>query len=115
MEKRQPEKSKKAPCHPTQGHWHEMNRKQRREMMRKIQSEDLRLEVVYCDAAGTGIDIGNESATWPLRQSGTATPTACPRRGRTSPAQPTLTCSFFKYTGLFLAFILTLLCEHHKL
>jgi transposase len=53
------EKTKEAPCHPTQGHWHEMNRKQRREMMRKIQSEDLRLEVVHPDAAG--IDIGNES------------------------------------------------------
>src|SRR5882672_2527427 len=44
---------------PTQHHWHEMNRKQRREMMRKIQSEDLRLEVIHPDAAG--IDIGNES------------------------------------------------------
>jgi transposase len=59
MKNKQPEKSKKAPCRPTQGHWHEMNRKQRREMMRKIQSEDLRLEVVHPDAAG--IDIGNES------------------------------------------------------
>src|ERR1700745_2114221 len=36
-----------------------MNRKQRREMMRKIQSEDLSLEVVHPDAAG--IDICNES------------------------------------------------------
>jgi transposase len=36
-----------------------MNRKQRREMIRKIQSEDLSLEVVHPDAAG--IDIGNES------------------------------------------------------
>jgi transposase len=36
-----------------------MNRKQRREMTRKIQSEDLSLEVVHPDAAG--IDIGNES------------------------------------------------------
>lgn len=43
----------------SQGKWHEMNRKQRREMMRKIQDEDLRLEVVHPDAAG--IDIGNES------------------------------------------------------
>jgi transposase len=39
--------------------WHEMNRKQRRETMRKIQDEDLRLEIVHPDAAG--IDIGNES------------------------------------------------------
>ena len=37
----------------------EMNRKQRREMTRKIQSEDISLEVVHPDAAG--IDIGNES------------------------------------------------------
>jgi hypothetical protein len=36
-----------------------MNRKQRREMMRKIQSDDLSLEVVHPHAAG--IDIGNES------------------------------------------------------
>jgi transposase len=35
-----------------------MNREQRREMMRKMQSEDLSLEVVHPDAAG--IDIGNE-------------------------------------------------------
>ena len=35
-----------------------MNRKQRREMTRKIQSQDLSLEVVHPDAAG--IDIGNE-------------------------------------------------------
>ena len=39
--------------------WHEMNRKQRREMMRKMQSEDLSLDVVHPNAAG--IDIGNES------------------------------------------------------
>ena len=42
---------------PTPGKWDEMNRKQRREMMRKIQSEDLNLEVVHPQAAG--IDIGN--------------------------------------------------------
>ena len=36
-----------------------MNRKQRREMTRKIQSADLSLEVVHPDAAG--IDIGNEA------------------------------------------------------
>ena len=36
-----------------------MNRKQRREMMRQMQSEDLSLEVVHPHAAG--IDIGNES------------------------------------------------------
>src|SRR5215510_7856727 len=44
---------------PTSGKWSEMNRRQRRETMRKIQSEDLSLEVIHPDAAG--IDIGNES------------------------------------------------------
>ena len=46
------------PQEKTQRHWHEMNRKQRREMTLQIQSEDLRLEVIHPDAAG--IDIGNE-------------------------------------------------------
>jgi transposase len=59
MKSKPKEKSKKATDHPTQHHWHEMNRKQRRETMRKIQSEDLSLEVIHPDAAG--IDIGNES------------------------------------------------------
>ncbi|MGH9351893.1 MAG: IS110 family transposase, partial [Terriglobia bacterium] len=36
-----------------------MNRKQRRELTRKIQAEDLSLDAVHPDAAG--IDIGNES------------------------------------------------------
>jgi transposase len=36
-----------------------MNRKQRRETMRKVQSDDPSLEVLHPDAAG--IDIGNES------------------------------------------------------
>ena len=53
------EKTDKTTNHPTQRHWHEMNRKQRREMTRQIQSEDVSLEVVHPDAAG--IDIGNES------------------------------------------------------
>jgi hypothetical protein len=51
--------SQKASNNPTLGKWNEMNRKRRREMMRKMQSEDLSLEVVHPDAAG--IDIGNES------------------------------------------------------
>src|SRR5262250_885481 len=51
--------SKKARGKPTLSQWNEMNRKQRREMMRKMQSENLSLEVVHPDAAG--IDIGNES------------------------------------------------------
>src|SRR5882724_6083699 len=53
------EKAKKASDHSTRCHWNEMNRQQRRDMMRKIQSDDLSLEVVHPDAAG--IDIGNES------------------------------------------------------
>src|SRR5467141_1006505 len=59
MKPKPQEKTKKATDHPTERHWREMNRKQRRETMRKIQSEDLRLEVVHPDAGG--IDIGNES------------------------------------------------------
>src|SRR6266516_7917180 len=59
MKAKPQEKNKRATNHPTQHHWHEMNRKQRRETMRKIQSEDLSLDVIHPDAAG--IDIGNES------------------------------------------------------
>src|SRR5579859_8021447 len=59
MQPKQVESNKKARCRPTPNHWHNMNHKQRREMLRKIQSEDLSLEVVHPDAAG--IDIGNES------------------------------------------------------
>jgi transposase len=59
MKSRPPEKVKKATDHATRGHWNEMNRKQRRDMLRKIQSQDLSLEVVHPDAAG--VDIGNES------------------------------------------------------
>src|ERR1700746_954295 len=59
MKPKRVEKNKKASCRPTPSNWHNMNRKQRREMTRKIQSEDLSLEVVHPDAAG--IDIGNES------------------------------------------------------
>ena len=59
MKSKPQEKNKRATNHPTQHHWDEMNRKQRREMTRKIHSEDLRLEVMHPDAAG--IDIGNES------------------------------------------------------
>ncbi len=59
MKAKPPEKIQKATNPSTRGHWNEMNRKQRREMMRQIQSEDISLEVVHPDAAG--IDIGNES------------------------------------------------------
>jgi transposase len=53
------QKANKTTDHATQGHWQEMNRKQRREVIPKIQSEDLTLEVVHPNAGG--IDIGNES------------------------------------------------------
>src|SRR5215469_8798501 len=53
------EKSQKATARPTPRHGCEMNRQQRREMMRKMQNENLSLEVVHPDAAG--IDMGNES------------------------------------------------------
>src|SRR6266481_1515988 len=59
MKPKPEEQNKRATKHPTQHHWQEMNRKQRREMMRKMQTEDLSLEVIHPDAAG--IDIGNES------------------------------------------------------
>jgi transposase len=59
MKPKPQEKSKKASCRTAPGKWHEMNRKQRREMTRKLHREDLSLEVVHPDAAG--IDIGNQS------------------------------------------------------
>jgi transposase len=43
---------------PSQPQWHQMNRKQRRDLVRTIQSEEISLQVVHPDAAG--IDIGNE-------------------------------------------------------
>jgi hypothetical protein len=59
MKSQQPQTSKKAgQQRATLKPWNQMNRKQRREMQRKIQSEDLSLEVMHPDAAG--IDIGNE-------------------------------------------------------
>src|SRR5712664_154189 len=59
MKPKPQEKTSKDSCRPKPSHWHEMNRKQRRETMRKIQSDDLSLEVVHPEVAG--IDIGNES------------------------------------------------------
>jgi transposase len=58
--KSEPEQTKKKACPQRLAlkPWREMNRKQRREMQRKIQSEDLSLEVLNPNAAG--IDIGNE-------------------------------------------------------
>ena len=54
-----PKNKKQSKKKQTPGKWDEMNRKQRRELMRQIQSEDLNLEVVHPHAAG--IDIGNAS------------------------------------------------------
>jgi len=52
-------KATKATPSPTRRGWHQMNRKQRRELARRMQAEDLSLEVVHPDAAG--IDIGSEA------------------------------------------------------
>jgi transposase len=52
-------KAKKASHLPSLPSWHQMNRKQRRELTRTLQSEEMSLEVVHPDAAG--IDIGNET------------------------------------------------------
>ena len=63
-------KTGKSTSRRAQGNWQQMNRRQRREMTRQLQSEDLSLEVVHPDAAG--IDIGNEShyvAVPPIRDS----------------------------------------------
>jgi len=59
MKPKPQEKTEKVTERRTRRGWHEMNRKQRRETMRKMRSEDLSLDVVHPDAAGT--DIGNES------------------------------------------------------
>jgi hypothetical protein len=48
-----------ASGHATSVAWHEMNRKQRRDWTRKMQAEEISLQVVHPDAAG--IDIGNEA------------------------------------------------------
>ena len=53
------DKSQKASPHKEQNSWQRMNRKQRREMARKLNVQDLSLEVVHPRAAG--IDIGNEA------------------------------------------------------
>ncbi len=59
MKSDSPEKSNKGTDRTTPRYWNKMNRKQRRETMRKIQSDSLTLQVVHPNAAG--IDIGNES------------------------------------------------------
>lgn len=59
MKPKPQEKNQKVTERRTPRHWQEMNRRQRREMMRKMQSDDLSLDVVHPNAAG--IDIGNVS------------------------------------------------------
>ena len=59
MKSKPQEETSKGTDRPGTGHCREMNRQQRRETMRKIQSDDLSLEVLHPYAAG--IDIGNES------------------------------------------------------
>src|SRR6516162_1093718 len=58
-QQKQHKQQRKADRRSEPAGWHSMNRKQRREMMRKIQAEGLSLEVMHPDAAG--IDIGNEA------------------------------------------------------
>ena len=53
------EQQEKASGRQAPGGWQQMNRKQRREWTRKMQAEEISLQVVHPDAAG--IDIGNES------------------------------------------------------
>src|ERR1700745_1644872 len=87
MKPKPQEKNKKATDHTTQNHWQEMNHNERRETMRKMQSEDLSLEVIHPDAAG--IDIGNEShyaAVPPSRDSQTVREFRCPTAARTDMA-----------------------------
>jgi hypothetical protein len=70
MKPKPQEKNKRTTNHPTQHHWDEMNRKQRREMTRKIQSEDLSLEVIHPDAAG--MISATKPTTWLYPRAGTA-------------------------------------------
>jgi len=64
--------SKKASGNPTLVKWNEMKRKQRREMMRKMQNEDLSLEVVHPDLSAL---ISANPIMWPYRRA--APPNRC--------------------------------------
>src|SRR5216684_2018434 len=75
MKPKSPLGTNKTNDHAMQGRWQEMNRKQRRETMRKIQSEDLSLEVIHRNAAG--IDIGNESHYLAVPPSRDSQPVRC--------------------------------------
>src|SRR6202008_2815772 len=59
MKAKPQEKNKKSAEHLTQRHWHEMNRKQRRETMRKMESPELNPEEGHPGPAG--IDMDNKS------------------------------------------------------
>jgi hypothetical protein len=69
MKSKQQEKTKRATRRPMQGHWHEMNRKQRREMMRKIQADDLSLEV--CLRMPLALISATNPTMWPYHRDGT--------------------------------------------
>jgi hypothetical protein len=47
MKPKQKDKGKTAASRPSQPSWEEMNRKQRQDMIRKIQSEEVSLEVIH--------------------------------------------------------------------
>ena len=70
MKPKPQEKISKDSCRAKPGHWHEMNRKQRRETMRKIQSDDLSLEV-YIPMPPALISVTNPT-TWLYLRRGTA-------------------------------------------
>jgi len=59
MKPNKQEQQEKASGRPAPVAWQWMNRKQRREWARKMQAEEISLQVVHPDAAG--IDIGNEA------------------------------------------------------
>ena len=78
---RKQEKAAEASSGSAQGKVQRLNRKQRRELVRKIQADDVSLEVVHPDAAG--IDVGNEYHYVAVPQAGSgATGTAIRGWGR---------------------------------
>jgi len=70
MKPKQQERTKNATYQPTQGHWQQMNRKQRRATARKIQSEHLSLEMIHPDAAGIDICNGSHYVAVPPERDG---------------------------------------------
>src|SRR6202008_2409884 len=70
MKAKPQEKNKKSAEHLTQRHWHEMNRKQRRETMRKMESQELSLEVVHPDAAAIYMGTKSNSVRFPPSRDG---------------------------------------------